>query len=287
MTYFQQLEKNTSYDDLIKLLLDIFKMDRFGNAVVTEGELLYRGYQLLKKLPTHVEEEILFKRFYRNQKSRYSELIEPQMVSLKPLPFAMGTKSDSKYVYCGEQPDHIVQLSPYSISKVVVSQELFHEYNFKYVIDNKLFPAVNVTWYDAFMFAVWCGAELPTEAQWEYAVRSSEEDIFFCTEENLPEYAWFSENSKGSIQESAKLMSNPFGLYDMLGNVWEWCGDSYDSEYYKHSAFMNPINLKESSNKVCRGGSFHSFVDMCRNSFRHHEPASFYAYDIGFRLSKS
>lgn len=286
MAFIQQL--NTSEPaDLIKLLKDIFKFDRFGNPVVTEGELLYRGFQMVKKLPAPVQEEILYERFYRGQEHRYSELIAPQMASIKPSPFVMGTKLDSKYTYCGEEPDHIVQLSPYSISKVVVSQELFHEYNPKYVVEKKDLPAVNVTWYDAFMFAVWCGAELPTEAEWEYAVRSDIEDIFFCSEENLLDYAWFSDNSKGCIQESGTRKPNPFGIYDMLGNVWEWCIDTYDREYYKHSPIIDPVNLKEPGNKVCRGGSFHSFADMCRNSFRHHEPASFYAYDIGFRLSKS
>ncbi|MEK3684424.1 formylglycine-generating enzyme family protein [Paenibacillus sp. FSL R10-2736] len=285
-TSIELLEQETVPDDLILLIREIFKTDRFGRPVVTDGEILYNGYQLLKQMPHALEEEILYYRFYKDREQRYEALIAPHMVDLKPQPFNMGSGPDSKYLYCGEEPSHSVRLSPYKISKIPVTEEIYHEYNRSYEVSGSRFPVVNVTWYDAFMFAVWCDAELPTEAEWEYACRGGINGPFFCAEEHLAAHAWFSENSKGSLHEIAQHSANPYGLYDMLGNVWEWCLDTYDSEFYHKGDVLNPVNLMVPGNKSCRGGSFHSFTDMCRPAFRHHEPASFYAYDLGFRVSK-
>ncbi|WP_340024220.1 formylglycine-generating enzyme family protein [Paenibacillus sp. FSL K6-1096] len=280
------VEQQTASDDLIRLLKEIFKTDRFGQPVVMEGQILYNGYQLLKQMPKPLEEEILYERFYKGRQQRYEALIAPHMTEIQPLPFNMGSEANSKYLYCGEEPQHSVLLSPYKISTIPVTEEIYHEYNSAHKVTHKLNPAVNMTWYDAYMFAVWCNTELPTEAEWEYACRGGTNGPFFCQEEQLTAYAWFSENSKGVLHETAHLAANPYGLYDMLGNVWEWCLDTYDSEFYHNSKSLNPINSTANGNKSCRGGSFHSFTDMCRSAFRHHEPASFYAYDLGFRVIK-
>ena len=83
------------------------------------------------------------------------------------------------------------------------------------------------------------------------------------------------------------LKPNQFGLYDMHGNIWEWCFDSYSEDYYSESPCENPVNQNNEPNKVTRGGGYHGFSEMCRGAFRHNEPPNYYAYDIGCRLAKT
>jgi formylglycine-generating enzyme required for sulfatase activity len=130
------------------------------------------------------------------------------------------------------------------------------------------------------------GGRLPTEAEWELASGKLPGQHWCCEEEQLGTYAWYSENSHGSIHEIGEKSPNKYGLFDMHGNVWEWVMDSYDSEYYMDSPKKNPVCTKKTPYRSCRGGSIHGFSEMCRSEFRYYEPAYYSSYDLGFRIAK-
>ena len=249
------------------------------------GELLYSMLVIANSISTSIANELMEDTFAKGRNERYKKFVEPHMKCIEDVTFEMG--NNDAMSYCGEGPKHKVMLSKYLISEIPVTENLYHLYNQSYSVEkdsNK--PVTMITWYDAYMFSYWMGARLLTEAEWEYASSSNNNDHWCCAENELIQYAWFSENSNGEIHPIAEKKANKFGLFDMHGNVWEWCLDSYDTDYYSKAALKNPCNKEDSEIKVCRGGSIHAFPEMCRKEFRSYEIASFKAYDLGMRLAK-
>jgi formylglycine-generating enzyme required for sulfatase activity len=133
------------------------------------------------------------------------------------------------------------------------------------------------------------GYRLPTEAEWEYACRAgagAEDDR--AREGQLPDHAWFSENAAKSTHPVAQKKPNPWGLYDMLGNVAEWCNDVYDENAYKTAPERDPRGPDKGRLRVLRGGAWNSKAQSCRPTSRAAESPGFqdacFAMDaIGFR----
>ncbi|UCG57169.1 MAG: SUMF1/EgtB/PvdO family nonheme iron enzyme [Phycisphaerales bacterium] len=134
------------------------------------------------------------------------------------------------------------------------------------------------------------GYRLPTEAEWEYACRAGTETgySFGRNELELKRHAWFEDNSHGRPQPVGQKAPNPWGLCDMHGNVWEWCNDFYQVDYYQQSPKEDPKGPKTGDNKVVRGGAWNSSAASCRSSYRYNEDPGYtdvcFGYDIyGFR----
>ncbi len=133
---------------------------------------------------------------------------------------------------------------------------------------------------------------LPTEAEWEYAARSGgkkEEWAGTNNESEIGKYAWYSHNS-AEIGTHAVAGKNPnqLGYYDMTGNVWEWCSDWYEEDYYENSPDKDPKGPKEGSTRVLRGGSWKSKPEHLRTVDRNDfDPESKKFANIGFRLAGS
>ena len=136
---------------------------------------------------------------------------------------------------------------------------------------------------------------LPTEAEWEYAARggNNRNGYTYSGSNNLSDVAWYSDNANYVTHKVATKASNELGVYDMSGNVWEWCADWYDSDYYSSSPTTNPTGPYTGSKRVLRGGGIYNNERDCRVSIRfgsepnndRYSTIEHYYYLFGFRLA--
>ncbi|MBU2568225.1 MAG: SUMF1/EgtB/PvdO family nonheme iron enzyme [Elusimicrobia bacterium] len=196
-----------------------------------------------------------------------------EMVLIPAGEFTMGSDGGDS----DEKPAHKVYLDAYYIDKYEVTFEQYDKFceatgrtkpsDSGWGRGNR--PVINVSWHDAVAYANYYGKRLPTEAEWEKACRggSETEYCFGDSESKLSSYAWYYANSGGKTHPVGQKKPNQYGIYDMHGNVWEWCSDWYDSGYYKNSPYKNPKG-SGSDSRVLRGGCWNYFASDCRSSNR-------------------
>ena len=155
-------------------------------------------------------------------------------------------------------------------------------------------PVTNVSWEDAVAFAEWLGCRLPSEAEWEYACRGGTLTSFTCGEElDISQFNFYPTNgfadTTGVYRKMTVLVgsfnSNHFGLFDMHGNVAEWCNDWYGP--YSTEQSINPKGPISGKERVFRGGSWAVAKDLCRSASRASAWPSYKVSHIGFRVVKS
>ena len=174
--------------------------------------------------------------------------------------FAMGSNDGNS----NEKPVHEVRLSSFLLSKTEVTQAVWQRImkttpwqGERYVQKGANNPAVYVSWEDAVAFCERTGLCLPTEAQWEYACRAGTTTKYYWGDSMDGAYCWYDGNAwdKGEryAHQVGQKQANAFGLYDMSGNVWEWCQDWYDRSYYSKGENDNPRGPSTGSSRVLRG----------------------------------
>ena len=154
-------------------------------------------------------------------------------------------------------------------------------------------PTVNVSWNDATAFCNWLSKKqgdansLPTEAQWEYACRAGTATLWHIgdREATLEDSAWFMENAGGMTHAVGQLEPNAWGLYDMHGNVWEWCSDWYAEDYYARSPEDDPRGPERGKDRVHRSSGWNFPAFLCRSAYRDGHPAGFRFNNLGFRVA--
>ena len=203
--------------------------------------------------------------------------------------FQMGS-NDGDY---DEKPVHSVTLSDYYIGQTEVTQELWQAVMGSNPSDFKgaKNPVNNVSWNDCQEFIIKLNRltggrfRLPTEAEWEYAARGGNKSrgYIFSGSDYLGSVAWYEDNSGDEVHPIGSKSANELGLYDMSGNVFEWCSDWYGS--YPSSPQTNPTGASSGSGRVLRGGGYCFKESNCRSAFRVSiVPASRF-YSWGFRLA--
>lgn len=192
----------------------------------------------------------------------------------------------------------LVEVQSFLLFKIPVTNELYnYAMEMDYDITTKNCPVVNVSWIDAVNFCnnlseklalekcyildpvsekiivddAKNGFKLPTDAQWQYACRGRATGYRYG---NIEEIAWFEQNSEKRVHEVKTRKKNDFGLFDMIGNVWEWCFDLYDEERYGNY-------------RIFRGGSFASEERACGATSRRKSFPEFRIDDLGFRIAKN
>uniref|UniRef100_UPI00321780FC SUMF1/EgtB/PvdO family nonheme iron enzyme n=1 Tax=uncultured Draconibacterium sp. TaxID=1573823 RepID=UPI00321780FC len=148
-------------------------------------------------------------------------------------------------------------------------------------------PVIEVTWYGANAFAKWAGGFLPTEAQWEFAARggNSSKGYTYSGSNTIGDVAWYEGNSGIKTHPVGQKQANELGIYDMSGNVYEWCADWYGS--YSSSSQTNPAGPSSGSYRVRRGGYWYSVADFCRVANRGYDSPDNSNYGMGFRVARS
>jgi len=158
--------------------------------------------------------------------------------------------------------------------------------------DNLMHPIVGITWADAAAYCEWLSVQtgeaytLPTEAQWEYACRAGSNTAYCYGDDatRLGDYAWYAENAEGRVHPVGQKTANPWGLYDMHGNVWEWVRDWYGG--YSTVLQQNPRGPESGSSRVIRGGGWNISAVVCRSAFRNRLDPGIRAFVLGFRLAR-
>ena len=234
----------------------------------------------------------------------------PGMVFIPGGTFIMGSDQNGK----DAQPAHKVYVSSFYMDKYEVTNAQYktfldstgypapyldperypwaEKYNWKdgtYPLNAKNVPVVLVSYEDANAYAKWAGKRLPTEAEWEKAARGSEGFT----------YPWGSQwdstkcNSRFSGINRAVSVTrydrdvSPYGVFNMAGNVWEWCADWYDNEYFRNSPGKDPKGPARGATRVIRGGSWDTYgIERLSAFARESQFPSVRSYDIGFRCAK-
>ena len=211
------------------------------------------------------------------------------MVSVEGGTFQMGsTTGDSD-----ESPVHNVTLSNYSIGQTEVTQELWTAVmgsNPSNWVGDKL-PVERVSWNDCQTFITKLNQltgkqfRLPTEAEWEFAARGGKQSqgYTYSGSNTIDDVAWYTSNSSSKTHEVATKQANELGLYDMSGNVYEWCQDWYGA--YSSTAQSNPTGASSGSFRVCRGGSWFSIASYCRVAYRSSSTPPYASSYLGLRLA--
>lgn len=203
-----------------------------------------------------------------------------------------------------EKPAHRVTLGSFQMSKHPVTNRLLRGFPLGEKYPNyggERHPAIGNTWWEAYYFALWIGARLPSEAQWEYAARGGQKatkefaQYYFGDDpEELPNHAWFGESGRETAHavdepnpRSGKENLNPLGLANMLGNVFEWCADWFSSDYYQNCPATDPPGPASGSNRVFRGGCWYAPARYCRVAYRGRNAPGHRGADLGFRLLRT
>ena len=216
------------------------------------------------------------------------------MVPVEGGTFTMGATSEQgSDALEGEYPAHQVTLSDYYIGQTEVTQALWKAVMGSNPSDSKgdNLPVEQVSWDDCQVFIQKLNQltgkqfRLPTESEWEYAARGGRKSrgYKYAGDNDIGLVAWYEDNSGNETHPVATKQANELGVYDMSGNVEEWCSDGYDG--YQSSSQSDPQGPSSGSDRVGRGGSFFFDARYCRVSNREYYTPDFRTFDLGLRLS--
>ncbi len=217
-------------------------------------------------------------------------------VLIRPGEFIMGSPTGNGY-NCEHPQRRVVITKPFYMATTPVTQAqwfLVMRSNPSY-FKGKNLPVESVSWDDAQQFLQRLSQRegthfrLPTEAEWEYACRAGTTTFFHFGDDSkgLREYGWYHDNSHGSSRAVAQKRPNPWALYDMHGNVWEWCASWYDKDYYTRMPEEDPPGPEIGSRRVVRGGSWYNFATAARSANRFSGRPFSRFYSLGFRAVRS
>jgi formylglycine-generating enzyme required for sulfatase activity len=217
-------------------------------------------------------------------------------VWISPGSFQMGAVPGDGAAHGDEKPRHSVTISKgFWLCRTEVTVGAYEKFcsstgramppdrSFNANWQYKDHPIVNVNWDDAVAYCQWVGGRLPTEAEWEYAARAGTDSVYSWGNSMDGSYAWYDGNSGSKTHPVGGKEPNGWGLYDMSGNVWEWCSDWYDEKYDSSSPSQDPQGPSSGEYRALRGGSWGVSAGDLRASDRTGDAPVFRLGDNGFR----
>lgn len=231
---------------------------------------------------------------------RKSEKDGLEYVFIPPGKFMMGARPGDMTADTDEKPEHEVTISKgFWLSRTETTVAAYKKFcedtkramppatelNPEWKFD--LMPMLNLTWNEAHAFCAWAGGRLPTEAEWECAARAGSKSVYYWGDTMNGDYAWFSENAHLEPHPAGQKLPNIFGVYDILGNGWEWCADWFKEGYYAVSPAVDPTGPPSGEFRVLRGGSFRFNPAWLRISYRMYRPPGFRNLGYGCRCARS
>ncbi|MEK7794236.1 MAG: formylglycine-generating enzyme family protein [Candidatus Hydrogenedentota bacterium] len=218
-----------------------------------------------------------------------------EMVRIPAGTFMMGSPSNEEGRFDSETQHRVTLTKGSWLGKYEVTQRQWEAVmgNNPSKFKGDDFPVEQVSWNDCQEFIRKLNSQgeglfnLPTEAEWEYACRAGSTSAYSFAREatNLGNYAWFSENSEQSTHPVGLKKPNSWGLYDVHGNVWEWCADWYGD--YPSGAVTDPKGASSGSVRVLRGGSWFFIASTCRSAKRYYFYPTNSNLNYGFRVTRS
>jgi formylglycine-generating enzyme required for sulfatase activity len=270
------------FTEAIRIRTELAKMADFSRPAVGHRQLASRGR------PRALPKELILD-LHGGAKL--------EMVLIPAGQFEMGSPESDNDAADDEKPRHRVKITkPFYLGKFPVTQaqwkavtgsnpSKFHGLND---------PVEQISWYECQQFIGKLNTILgngrcclPSEAQWEYACRagSSTRYSFGDDPSHLGEHAWYAANAGGRTHSVGLKKPNAWGLYDMTGNVWEWCQDWYARDYYATSPFDDPSGPSSGTLRVCRGGGWGFSVRDCRSAYRGDVVPEFRHPLLGLRIA--
>lgn len=216
------------------------------------------------------------------------------MVCVEGGTFTMGATSEQgSDAFDSEKPAHCVTVSSFSIGRCEVTQEEWEAVMGSNPSNSEgaRLPVEQVSWNDCQEFIRRLRNltnrhfRLPTEAEWEFAARGGNRSrgYKYSGDNDIGSVAWYDGNSGNKTHQVGGKQSNELGLYDMTGNVWEWCADWYAP--YSSASQSNPTGSSTGSDRVRRGGGWSSYARYCRVSYRSSDAPGYKSKHIGLRLA--
>ena len=244
---------------------------------------------------------------------------KPEMITVKGGSFEMGTKKNP-YIETDEQLAHDVTVNDFEIGKFEVTISEWELYtrdqklkfpNIRYI--SKQSPIHSISWVDAVNYCNWLskknglkpvykivngeyvcdfnanGYRLPTEAEWEFAAKGGNvtKNFKYSGHNNSDVIAWYKKNSDGGTHPVGTKLANELGIYDMSGNVWEWCWDWYNKDFYLTESGDNPKGPEKGTERCLRGGSWDSSEYSLRSANRLKDSPYKKTEFYGFRLART
>jgi len=282
--FCQQIIHTETYEDGNIKSITYHKKSRTGIEKVKYEEYYENGQKKWEGTYKDGKEDGLWTYWDENGQKKSEITYKDGMVYVAGGTFQMGSNSDSD-----EKPIHTVTISGFFMDKTEVTQAEYRKVMGK---NPSKFsgcddcPVENVSWHDANEYAKKVGKRLPTEAEWEYAARGGNKSkgYRYSGSNGIDAVGWYYDNSDDKTHPVAQKQPNELGLYDMSGNVWEWCSDWYGEESYSSSPQNNPQGPSSSIYRVHRGGCWFLNADGCRVASRSWDNPINWYHPLGFRL---
>ena len=274
-----------SSNDQVALAYSFNDSDDFYIIKDAEGDV---GLNISSGLDNEIHWLLIDKDFIAGRIINFQVITVPEgMVYVDGGKFKRWNKKEQE----DELSEYRVSVNSYLIDKTEVTQRDYRRVMGEYANDFSgcmECPVENISWHDANEYATRIGKRLPTEAEWEYAARGgryANGPKLYSGSDNIDEVAWFISNTKNK-QPVGKKKPNALGIYDMSGNVWEWCSDWYHDDYFLIAENSNPKGPEYGIEKVCRGGSWFSNDIYCTPSRRYKLNPDYKDTNFGFRCVK-